>query len=94
MEQGDLNEAWSNLSIAGAAMGTWNTYTYIDGENNTQYAQSGSKRLVPFINKALSAAKKKILPLIFRLLILHSYMELMNQIPQKSQKHSMEVLKP
>ncbi len=64
MEQGDLNEAWANLSIAGAAMSTWNTYTYIDGKNNTQYAQSGSKRLVPFINKALSAAKKKILPLL------------------------------
>lgn len=64
MEQGDLNEAWSNLSITGAAMGTWDTYTYIDGKNNTQYAKSGSKRLVPFINKALSAAKKNILPLL------------------------------
>ena len=60
MEQGNLNEAWTNLGIAGAAMGTWNTYPSLD--NNK--AQAGSKRLVPFINKALSSAKRQILPLL------------------------------
>lgn len=60
MEKGDLNEAWTNLGIAGAAMGTWNTYPSLD--NNK--AQAGSKRLVPFITKALSSAKKQILPLL------------------------------
>ncbi len=60
MESGDLNEAWSNLGIAGAAMSSWNTYPSY--ENNM--AQAGSKRLVPFINKALATAKRQILPLV------------------------------
>ena len=54
MEQNNINEAWSNIGTAGKAMETWDSYTYVEpSQGATVNAQAGSKRLVPFVNKAL-----------------------------------------
>ncbi len=65
MEQNNINEAWSNIGTAGKAMETWDSYTYVEpSQGATVNAQAGSKRLVPFVNKALAAAKKQIVPIL------------------------------
>ncbi len=65
LEQDDIDNSWKNLGIAGQAMDTQNTHTYFFPHDNVYVASlAGSKRLVPFINQTISAAKNRILPYI------------------------------
>lgn len=60
VEANDVDSAWKNLGLASAAMSTQNTYPSYDGN----MALAGSRRLVPFINQAILAAKNNIIPYI------------------------------
>lgn len=64
MEQKDADGAWGALAIAGQAMGTQNTYPSKADDPSLPVALSGSKRLVPFINKLISAAKNQLIPFL------------------------------
>lgn len=58
LDEKDADTALSQLGIAGKAMGTQGSYPSF--ENNM--AQAGSKRLVPFVNKAMTAVKNQLIP--------------------------------
>ena len=62
MEKGDLAGAWEGLGAAGEAMDTYNTYPSYSGSTNM--AAAGSKRLVPFVQSAVIAAKNQIIPFL------------------------------
>lgn len=58
LEEKDVDAAISGLCVAGAAMGTQGTYENFDGNKSL----AGSKRLVPFVAKAVTAVKNNLLP--------------------------------
>lgn len=58
IEKKDVDAAWAALGTAGQAMGTQDTYPTYSGSSNM--ARAGSKRLVPFVNKVLSAVKMQL----------------------------------
>lgn len=58
MDEKDADTAWGKLGVAGKAMGTYDSYPSYEGN----MALAGSKRLVPFVNKAISAAKNQLIP--------------------------------
>lgn len=59
LEQKDADLAWSELAAASLAMDTQGSYP---APNTDVYALAGSKRLVPFINKVIAAAKNQLIP--------------------------------
>lgn len=61
LDEKDADTALDNLGIAGRAMNTQGSYPSFDGN----MAQAGSKRLVPFVNKALIAVKNKLIPYLY-----------------------------
>ena len=56
LENGDTTTAWTKLSSASKYYNTM--YTYLTAEDLPNvYAKAGSKRLAPFVAKAINAAK-------------------------------------
>lgn len=64
MERGDVDFAWSALSVAGKAMETQASYDSHPTDKNLPKALAGSKRLVPFVNKTIIAAKNMLIPFL------------------------------
>lgn len=62
MEEGDIDTAWRGLGVAGKAIATQNTYPSYEGSNNV--ALAGSKRLVPFVTKAIAEVNKQLIPFL------------------------------
>ena len=60
LEDDDVNEAWKQLGAASKAMDTYDMYPTYSGSD--KMALAGSKRLVPFANKMIAAAKNALIP--------------------------------
>jgi len=63
LENGDTTTAWTKLSSASKYYNTM--YTYLTAEDLPNvYAKAGSKRLAPFVAKAINAAKNQLTPIL------------------------------
>lgn len=62
MEAGDIATAWEGLGEAGDAMDTYDTYLAYQGGSNM--ALAGSKRLIPFVQSSVLAAKNQLIPFL------------------------------
>ena len=64
MEKGDVDSAWKALAAAGKAMETQASYDSHPTDKSLPKALAGSKRLVPFVNKIIIAAKNMLIPFL------------------------------
>ena len=60
IQNGDANASWKELGTASKAMDTYDTYPTYSG--SAKSALSGSKYLVPFVNRMITAAKNMLTP--------------------------------